>query len=217
MKRREFIAGLGSTAAVWPLAARAQQGDRVRRIGVLMGLDENDPEGKLRQSAFTQALADLGWTDGRNIRVDLRWAGGDTNRMRALAQELVGLQPDIILANATAVTAALQRETRTIPIVMANAVEPVDRGFVAALNQPGGNITGFATLEASLGGKWLELLSEIAPGLKRVAIMFNPDTAPVSSYMPSIETAARLHKVVPIIAPVHGDVEIETAISALGG
>jgi len=144
MRRREFIGGLGSAAA-WPLAARAQQGERSRRIGVLMALDENDPEVKLRRSAFTQALADLGWTDGRNIRMDLRWAGGDTNRMRALAQELVGLQPDIILANATAVTAALQRETRAIPIVMANAVEPVERGFVTGLNRPGGNITGFAT------------------------------------------------------------------------
>jgi putative ABC transport system substrate-binding protein len=216
MRRRDFMAGLGGAAA-WPLALRAQPAERVRRIGALMGLDENDPEVKLRQSAFMQALADLGWTDGRNIRMDLRWAGGDTNRIRALAQELVDLQPDIILANSTSVTAALQRETRTIPIVMANVVEPVDRGFVAGLNQPGGNITGFATLEASLGGKWLELLSEIAPGLKRAAIMFNPDTAPVSSYMPSFETAAQLLKVVPIIAPVHGDAEIETAIIALGG
>jgi len=144
MNRRELIARLGGAAA-WPTVARAQQGERVRRIGVLMALDENDPEMKLRHSAFTQALADLGWTDGRNIRMDLRWAGGDTNRMRALAQELVGLQPDIILANATAVTAALQRETRAIPIVMANAVEPVERGFVTGLNRPGGNITGFAT------------------------------------------------------------------------
>jgi len=216
MLRREFVILL-SSAAAWPLPIRAQQGERMRRIGVLMGLDENDPEVKLRQSAFTQALADLGWTIGRNVRMDLRWAGGDTNRMQALAQELVGLQPDIILANSTAVTAALQRETRTISIVMANVVEPVDRGFVASLNQPGGNITGLATLEASLGGKWLELLSEIAPSLKRAAIMFNPDTAPVSSYMPAFETAAQSLKVVPIMAPVHGDVEIENAIIALGG
>src|SRR5215470_11659548 len=216
MKRRAFIAGLGSSAA-WPLAARAQQAERVRRIGVLMGFDENDPAAKSQLSAFTRALTDLGWTDDRNLRMDLRWAGGDTNRMRALAHELVGLQPDIILANATAVTAALQRETRTIPIIMANAVEPVERGFVAGLNRPGGNITGFATLEAPIAGKLLELLSEIAPGLKRAAIMFNPDTAPVSSYMPSFETAAGLLKVVPIIAPVHDDAEIETAIIALGG
>jgi putative ABC transport system substrate-binding protein len=215
MRRREFIAGLGG-AAVWTLAARAQPAERVRRIGVLMVLDENDPAAKPRLSAFTQALADLGWIDGRNVRMDLRWAGGDINRIRALAQELVSLQPDIILSNSTAVTAAFQRETRTIPIVMVNVSDPVANGFVAAFNQPGGNITGFATLEASLGGKWLELLAEIAPGLKRAAIMFNPDTAPVSSYMPSFETAARSLKVVPIIAPVHSDVEIETAIIALG-
>jgi putative ABC transport system substrate-binding protein len=214
MRRREFIAGLGSAAA-WPVVARAQQD--VRRIGVLMPGDENDPESKRRLSAFTQALADLGWTDGRNVRMDLRWVGTDTNRIGALAQELVGSQPDVILASTTPVTAALHRETRTIPVVMANANEPVASGFVAALNQPGGNITGFGLFEASMGGKWLELLLEIAPGLKRAAIMFNPDTSPASPYVPSFETAARALKVVPITAPVHNDVEIETAIIALGG
>jgi putative tryptophan/tyrosine transport system substrate-binding protein len=215
VKRRTFIAGLGSVAA-WPVAARAQQPERMPRIGVIMALDENDPEVKLRHSAFTQALAGFGWSDGRNVRMDLRWAGGDINRVRALAQELVGLQPDIILANSTSVTAALQRETRTIPIVFVNVAEPVANGIVPGLNQPGGNITGFATLEATLGGKWLELLSDIAPGLKRAAVMFNPDTAPASTYMPSFETAARSLKVVPITAPVRSDVEIETAIIALG-
>jgi putative ABC transport system substrate-binding protein len=215
MRRREFIARLGSVAA-WPLAARAQQGERVRRVGVLMSYDENDPLGRFRYSAFTQALADLGWVDGRNVRMDLRWAGGDTNRIPALAQELVGLQPDIILTHSTLPTIALQRKTRTIPIVFVNVSDPVGSGIVAALNQPGGNITGFGYLEPSLGGKWLELLSVIAPGLKRAAIMFNPDTAPVSSFMPSLETAARSLKVVPIAVPVHDDVEIETAIIGLG-
>jgi putative ABC transport system substrate-binding protein len=215
MRRREVIVGLGGTVA-WPLAARAQQGDRVRRFGVLMSPDENDPLTKAYVSAFTQALADLGWVDGRNLRTDLRWGGADINRIRALAQELVGLQPDIIAANGTPATAAVQRETRTIPIVMVNIADPVASGLVARLDRPSGNITGFANNEASLGGKWLELLSEIAPGIKRAAIMFNPDTAPVSVYMPSLETAARSLKVVPIIAPVHGDVEIETAINALG-
>jgi putative ABC transport system substrate-binding protein len=148
--------------------------------------------------------------------MDLRWGGGDTNRMQALAHELVGLQPDIILASTTPVTAALQRETRTIPIVFVNVSDPVVSGIVAALNQSGGNITGFALYETPLAGKWLELLLEIAPGLKRVAIMLNPDTAPVSVYMPSFETAARSLKVVPIAAPIHDDVEIETAIVALG-
>jgi putative ABC transport system substrate-binding protein len=215
MRRRDFITGIGATAA-WPLALRAQQGDRVRRIGVLSTLDENDPVAKSQRSAFTRALTDLGWIDGRNVRMDFRWVSGDINRIRAFAQELVGLQPDIIVTNASPATAALQRETPTIPIVMAGVAEPVGSGFVAALNLPGGNTTGFAGLEASLGGKWLGLLSEIVPELKRVAIMFNPDTAPVLSFMPSLETAARSLKVVPIIAPVHSDAEIETAIIGLG-
>jgi len=159
----------------------------------------------------------LGWIDGRNVRMDLRWGGDDINRIRALAQELVGLQPDIILTGTIPATAALQRETRTIPIVFAGVGDPVVSGIVAVLNQPGGNSTGFALFEESLGGKWLELLSEIAPGLKRAAIMFNPDTsidAPV--LIPSLETAARSLKVTPIIAPVRSDGEIETAIIALG-
>jgi len=215
MRRREFIAGLGSAAA-WPLAAHAQQGDRVRRIGVLTTRDENDPVWKPRLSAFTQELADLGWTDGRNLRVDLRGASGDINQIRALAAELVGLRPDIILASSTPTTIALQRETRTIPIVFADVADPVASGIVAQLDRPSGNVTGFAAWEASLGGKWLELLWEIAPGLNRASIMFNPDTAPVSSFMPSFETAARSLKVVPITTPVHNDVEIETAIIALG-
>jgi len=215
VRRRTFIAGLGSAVA-WPVVARAQQGDRVRRIGVLMGPDENDPVPKTLVSAFTRALADLGWTDGRNVRMDLRWGGNNTNRIRALAQELVDLQPDIIVTNATPPTIAVQRETRTIPIVFVGVTDPVASSIVARLNQPGGNITGFANMEASLGGKWLELLSEIAPGLKRAAIMFNPDTSPASTYMPSLETAARSLKVALITAPVHGDVEIETAIMALG-
>jgi putative ABC transport system substrate-binding protein len=214
MKRRNFITLLGGAAA-WPLAARAQQGDRVRRISVLMPRDENDPAAKTSVSAFTQALASLGWTDGRNARIDLRWAGADINRIRALAQELVSLKPDIIFTSGTAAPAVLQRETRTIPIVFANVADPVASGIVARLDRPSGNITGFAGFEATLGGKWLELLSEIAPGLKRAAIMFNPDTAP-SAYMPSLETAARSLKVEPIIAHIHSDAEIETAITAVG-
>jgi putative ABC transport system substrate-binding protein len=214
MKRREFIGGLAGAAA-WPVVAWAQQGDRVRRIGMLMPGDENDPLMKPRLSAFTQALADLGWTDGRNLRMDLR-RYGDINRIRAFAQELVGLQPDIILTNATPETVALQRETRTIPIVFAGVTDPVASGIVPRLDRPSGNITGFANYEASLGGKWLELLSEIAPGLKRAAIMFNPDTVPASVYIPLFEAAARSLKVLSIIAPVHSDLEIETAITALG-
>jgi putative ABC transport system substrate-binding protein len=213
--RRDFITLLGGAAA-WPLAVRAQQGNRVRRIGVLVAGDENDPMMKPRVFAFERALSDLGWTNGRNLRMDLRWGGDDTNRMRERAQELVRLQPEIILTGATLATAALQRETRTIPIVFAAVGDPVASSIVARLDRPGGNITGFATSEASLGGKWLELLSEIAP-LKRAAIMFNPDTAvPISVYMPSLETAARSLKVALINTAVRSDGEIETAIIALG-
>jgi putative ABC transport system substrate-binding protein len=158
----------------------------------------------------------LGWADGRNVRMDLRWGGDDSNRIRALAQELVGLQPNIILANGTAATIALQREMRTIPIVFVGVTDPVASGIVARLDRPSGNATGFAIWEASLAGKWLDLLSEIAPGLKRAAIMFNPDLPPAPAYMPSLETAARSLKVAPIMAPVRNDVEIETSIIAIG-
>ena len=174
--RREFFRAVGGAAA-WPLAASAQQGDRVRRIGVLMPLDENE-QARTYVSAFTQALADLGWTDGRNVRIDVRWAGDDPNRIRALAQELVGLKLDIIVTSGGAATVALQRETLTIPIVFASGADPVVSGIVARLDRPVGNVSGFARNEASLGGKYLKLLSEIAPGLKRAAIMFNPAFPP---------------------------------------
>jgi putative ABC transport system substrate-binding protein len=144
MKRREFITLL-SSAAAWPLAARAQQAERVRRIGVLMPYDENDPLAKTFVSAFVQAFSGLGWTDGRNLRIDLRWGGDDINRIRAVAQELVGLQPDIILTTGGAATAAVERETRTIPIVFAIGADPVASGIVARLDRPGGNITGLRT------------------------------------------------------------------------
>jgi putative ABC transport system substrate-binding protein len=215
LRRREFIAGLGA-AASWPLAATAQQGNRVRRIGVLMGYEENEPVAKTWVSALTQALAGLGWTEGRNVRIDLRQFGDDINRIRVLAQELVGLQPDIILTSGTAATSAVQRETPTIPIVFASGGDPVASDLVGRLDRPGGNVTGFGNYEATLGGKWLELLSEIAPGLKRAAIMFNPDFPAAATYMPSLETAARSLKLVPITAAVHSDAEIETAIIALG-
>jgi putative ABC transport system substrate-binding protein len=213
MKRRTFITGLGSAVA-WPVTARAQQGERVRRIGVLMSADENDADAKARISAFAQALADLGWTDGRNVRMDLRW-GVDPNRIRALAHELVGLKPDIIVTTTTLATAAFQRETSTIPIVV-GVGDPVASGLVPRLDRPGGNVTGFATSEASMGGKWIELLSEVAPGLKRAAIMLGSDNSASLVYVPPFETAARKLKVEPIIATVYSDVEIETAIIALG-
>ena len=191
--RRAFIAGLGSAAA-WPVVARAQQAERVRRIGVLIPGDEKDPDQKRALSAFTQALADLGWTDGRNVRIDLRWRRGDTNRLQALAKELVGLQPDIILVGGGLATVALQRETRTISIVFAGASDPVARGIVARLDRPCGNITGFAVMEAALGGKLLELLSEIATGLKRVALMFNANASAASLCQICAQVVALAHR-----------------------
>jgi putative tryptophan/tyrosine transport system substrate-binding protein len=217
MQRREFIAVLGSTVA-WPLVAGAQQLDRVRRIGVLMGWDENDPDTKLWLSGFVRGLAELGWIDGHNIRMDVRWEGENADRVQMLAKELVSLQPDVIVSSNTPETAALQRETRAIPIVFVTVSDPVGTGFVAGLPHPGGNLTGFMLQEASIGGKLVELLSEIAPNVKRIALMFNPDTAPYvdTYYVPQFEAAARLLKLAPIIAPVHNDAEIETVITTLG-
>jgi len=217
MRRRDFITLLGGAAAC-PLAVRAQQPERMRRVGVLMGFNENDPGAKDWLSEFMQGLAELGWTDGRNVRMDVRWAAGNVDRIRTLAKELVDLQPDVILANTTPVTAALHRETQTIPIVFVLVFDPVGSGFVASLPRPGGNMTGFMFLEPSMSGKWLELLTEIAPAVNRAAIIFNPDTAPyVRSYLlPSFEAAARSSKVQLIMAPVHSDTEIEAAITSLG-
>jgi putative tryptophan/tyrosine transport system substrate-binding protein len=219
LKRREFITLLGGAAATWPLAASAQEPSRVRRIGVLMSADEDDPEGKAQLSEFTQELAALGWTDGRNLRMEIRWGGGNVNRARIFAKELVALQPNVILAQGTPVTAALQRETRTIPIVFVVVTDPVGDGFVAGLPHPGGNITGFLTSESAITAKMLELLTEIAPGLKRVAMLFNPDTAPGGGtyYFRDFEAAARSSKVEPIAARAHTDTEIETAVTSLGG
>jgi putative tryptophan/tyrosine transport system substrate-binding protein len=177
LKRREFIALLGGVAATWSLAARAQQPDRMRRIGVLMSWDESDPEIKTFLSGFMQGLAELGWTDGGNLRMEVRWAGGNADRLRMFAKELVDLQPNVILATSTPATAALQQATRTIPIVFAGISDPVGAVFVASLSRPEGNLTGFINMEGAFAGKWLEVLTEIAPGIKRAAIMFNPDTA----------------------------------------
>jgi putative ABC transport system substrate-binding protein len=218
MRRREFITVVGGAAASWPIAARAQQPERMRRIGVLMAFDENDPKAKGWLSNFTQGLAELGWTDGRTVRMDVRWAAGSVDRMRAFAKELVQLQPDVILAGATPATAAVQRETRTIPIVFAVVSDPVGAGFVVGLPRPGGNITGFTNVEAALGGKWLGMLKEIAPRVERVAIMFNPDTAPGGGayFLGPFEAAARSLGAEPITARVRSDAEIEAVITSLG-
>jgi len=217
MRRREFIVGLGAASA-WPLATRAQQPDRMRRVGVLIAFDETDPEGKARLSAFTQRLAELGWADGRNLSMEVRWTADNVDRLQIFAKELVNLQPDVIFTDSTPQTAAFQGETRTTPIVFAGLADPVGSGFVAGLPRPGGNITGFTNGEAGMGGKWQELLTEIAPRVKRVAAMFNPDTAPyITSYLlPSFEVAARSLKMEPIAVRVHSDAEIEMAITSLG-
>jgi putative ABC transport system substrate-binding protein len=200
------------------MVARAQQPERMRRVGVLMGADEDDPQRKGWLSAFTQGLAELGWTDGRNLRIDVRWAGENVDRMRMLAKELADLQPDVIFSHTTPATAAVQRRTRTIPIVFTFVGDPVGEGFVAGLPRPGGNITGFIPQEESMAGKWVELLTEIAPGVKRVAAMFNPDMEPFvrRHFLPSFEEAAHSFKVAPIVAPVHNEAEIEQVIASLG-
>ena len=218
MKRREFITLLGGAAAAWPLAARAQPAERMRRIGVLMAFNETDPRPNGWLSHFAKWLTDLGWTNGRNLRMDIRWTGDDVDRMQLFAKELVSLHPDLIIAFGTPVTAALQRETRTIPIVFAIVSDPVGEGFVASLSHPGGNITGFHNSEASIGGKWLELLTQIAPRVKRAAMIFNPDTAPGHGkyYMSEFEAAARTLDVTPIATPVHSLDDLETTIASVG-
>jgi putative tryptophan/tyrosine transport system substrate-binding protein len=180
IRRREFIGALGSAAAAWPLVARAQQPDRIRRIGVLASLAEDDPEMTARLAGFRQGLEKRGWSEGRNVSIDTRFApDSSADRLQVLARELIALQPDVILAigAATPIVAALQRETRTIPIVFAPAADPVGSGFVASLPRPGGNITGLMLFEASVTGKWLAMLKEIAPRLERVALVINPKTA----------------------------------------
>jgi putative tryptophan/tyrosine transport system substrate-binding protein len=217
MRRREFIAGIGAATAS-PFVALAQKPDRTRRIGVLMSLGENDPEGKAQLSGFTKGLADLGWSDGPNLWIDVRWGGGDVNNIRTFAKELVAMQPDLILAQGTPVTAALQRETRTIPIVFVVVTDPVGEGFVEGLARPGGNITGFITSEAAMGSKMLDLLLDIAPDIKRVAMLFNPDTAPGGGkyYLSDFEAAARSSRVRPIAARAQSDPEIEAVVTSLG-
>jgi putative ABC transport system substrate-binding protein len=215
MRRREFITLLGGAAAAWPFAARAQQAERTRRIGVLMGYAENDSEAQAWVAAFREGLQKLGWTEGRNIRIDTRWAAADAEAMQRFAQELVALQPDLILSQITPTTAALLQQTRTIPIVFALVADPVGSGFVASLSQPGGNATGFATNEGSLSGKWLELLKEIAPRVATVAMLFNPATSTFAEYyLNPFKAAAASFGVEAIAAHVHDTSELEPVIAA---
>jgi len=215
VKRRDFITLLGGAAA-WAIAARAQQPDRMRRIVVLSGI-AHDQEAEARIASFVKGLAELGWLEGRNVRIEYRWAAGDAERARTYAVEVLGFGPDVILANSTTVVAALQRETRTVPIVFVLGLDPVESGFVSGLARPGGNITGFTTFEPEMGGKWLEVLKEIAPRVLRVGVMFNPQTQPAhATFLRSIEAAAPSFAVEPIAAPVHSATEIEGAMATLG-
>jgi putative tryptophan/tyrosine transport system substrate-binding protein len=215
MRRRDFIALLGGATAAWLLAARAQQPEAVRRIGVLMGFAENDREGQTFVAAFREGLQKLGWVEGRNIRIDYRWTGLDKELIQRFAEELVALQPDLILTQSTPATAELLQQTRTIPIVFALLADPIGSGFVASFPQPGGNITGFVTMEPTVAGKWLELLKETAPRVTRVAMLFNPATAPYAEYwLNPFKAAAASVAVQAIVAPVHGTSELESVVAA---
>jgi putative ABC transport system substrate-binding protein len=215
MRRRDFITLLGGGAVVWPFAARAQQLDVVRRIGVLMGFAESDREGQAFVAAFREGLQKLGWAADRNIRIDYRWTGLNTELIQRFAKEIVALQPDLILTQSTPVTAELLRQTHTIPIVFALVADPIGSGFVANFPHPGGNITGFVTMEPTVASKWLELLKEIAPRVTRVAMLFNPATAPYAEYwLNPFKAAAASFAVQAIVAPVHGTSELESVVAA---
>jgi putative ABC transport system substrate-binding protein len=213
LKRRGFIALLGGAAA-WPLAGHAQQPERARRIGVLMSLPENDSNSQAQLTAFAQALRRFGWVEGKNIQLDYRFAASDPTLFKTYAAELVGLRPDAILATSSTAVAALRQQTRTMPVVFTPVSDPVGQGFVQSLARPGGNLTGFTTNDAELMGKWLQLLKEVAPSVTRVAVMFNPDTAPHAPlFNRAIEAAAPSFGITVTLAPVHDDAAIEEAVT----
>ena len=214
MRRREFITLLGGAAAAWPLTARAQQRERMRRIGVLMSAVEGDPIGLEYVTAFAQALAELGWSVGRNVRIEYRWGAGDLDRFRRYAAELVALSPDVVLASAGSIVGALQQASRTVPIVFVTTIDPVGGGWVESLSRPGTNATGFASFEFSMSGKWLELLKEIAPGVKRVAVVRDPSVPAGSGGLAAIQTVAPSLGVELTPVGVRDAGEIERAIAA---
>jgi putative ABC transport system substrate-binding protein len=215
LRKRDFIALLGG-AALWPFAARAEPSEQMRRVGVLIPYKEEDKELQAEVAAFQDQLGNLGWKEGRNLRIDYRWAAGQVEKIREFAKELVALQPDVIVSHTTPVTAALLHETRTIPIVFLNVSDPLGPGFVASFARPGGNVTGFSNFEFSTAGKWLELLKEVSPGLSRFALMFNPKTAPYAHlYLDSAKQAAPLLNVAAAPAPVENRADIENVIKEL--
>ena len=212
MRRREFITLVSGAAIAWPTTLQAQQPERVRRIGVLMG---SDPTAQSYFTAFRGALTKLGWAEGTNLRTEVRWAAADPDKIRSFAKELVDLRPDAIVGQSTPVVATLVRETQTIPIVFVNVADPIASGFVVSLARPDGNVTGFTTDNSALGGKWVELLKEIAPQTVRAALLFNPTTAvPLKFYMPSVQAAASISGVEVNATPVHAKDEIEGVIAA---
>ena len=215
LKRREFMMLFGGAVTALPFAAWAQQSNQTRRIGVLMGPAESDPEGQSEITAFRRGLQSLGWTSGRDIRIAYRWAGGDTDRMQTFAKELMALRPDVILAASTPVVTALLRESRTVPIVFVRVADPIESGFLSNWARPGGNVTGFAFFEPSLLTKWMGLLKEIAPGIERVTVMFNPVTAPGggSYFLRLAEAAAQSIAVELRAGPVHDVAEIERVVA----
>jgi len=215
MRRREFVILLGgSAAAAWPLAAHAQQSNRLRVVGVLLAMAPDDPEAQLRVKAFEAGLRELGWTEGRNLRLEYRWAAGDAALLRKQATELVGLAPDLILATSTPVLAALRQEN-PLPIVFVQVTDPIGGGFVPNLARPGGSLTGFTSFEFTIGSKWLEALKHVAPAVTRVALIFNPDTAPFAHmFWQPVEDAAPSFDVEPMQAPVRDVGEIERTVAA---
>ena len=215
--RRELLAALGGAVAAWPLAARAQQAERIRRIGVLMAVAESDADVRSGVALFQQSLQEFGWKDGRNIRIDYRWGDADADRIQALAKELVGLQPDVLVAHSTPSAKGLLQATRSVPIVFLTVTDPLGQGLVASLSHPGGNITGFSVFEFSLGTKLVEVLKQIAPGTRRVTAIFNPETAPYyGMYLRSIEAATSAIGVELIAAQVHSEDDISNIIRKVG-
>ena len=217
MRRREFIGLVGGAVVAWPLAARAQQPGKVRRIGVLTPFSENDPEGQARLAAFKQRLQDLGWIDGRNVRIDYRFTGENTELIRIGAGELVAVAPDVIVVYTNPAVAVLRQATRVIPIVFVQVSDPVGSGFVASLARPEGNITGFHNFETAIGGKWLEVLKQIAPGVQRVAVIYNPDIAVNVAFLRAAEAASTSLGVTVTAAGVRAAADIESALTAFAG
>ena len=217
IERRKFLAALGAAAAAWPLAARAQQGERMRRIGVLMARAANDPEGQKQAAALQRRIEELGWSPGRNVAIEYRWPAGDVSRAQTLAKELLDWRPDILVANSTPSLVAARQVTSAIPIVFVAIADPVAQGFVQSLARPGGNVTGFGAEEPSIGAKWVQLLREIAPRVETVTVMFNPDSAPFARmFLPSMQAVRPSSTFKLIISPVHNETEIDRAIAAAG-